>query len=161
MSAESRASGRVAGLQRSGGGVPKLPVDRVQVNLAGIEGDWQRDRRHHGGPDRALCLYSVDLIERLLAEGHPIFPGAIGENVTVGGIDWRLMIAGVRLTVGPVAIELTEFAVPCSTIAAAFIDRRIARVGEKANPGWSRIYARVLRAGSIAVGDPVAITSSP
>ncbi|HSE06328.1 MAG TPA: hypothetical protein VLK35_19425 [Methylomirabilota bacterium] len=40
----------------SPGGVPKLPVSSARVTALGLEGDAQRDREHHGGPDRALCL---------------------------------------------------------------------------------------------------------
>jgi MOSC domain-containing protein YiiM len=153
----SATAGRVVGLQRSGGGVPKMGVERTRVLLTGMEGDWQRDRRHHGGPDRALCLYSMDLIDALAAEGHPIAPGTVGENVTLAGIDWRMMQPGVRLTIGTVEVELTDFAAPCRTIRGSFVDERFKRISEKLYPGWSRVYARVLREGAIAVGDAVRV----
>ena len=151
--------GRVAGLQRSAGGVPKLPVERVAVRVTGLEGDVQRNRKHHGGPDRALCIYSLDLIQALVAEGHPIHPGATGENVTVSGIDWRAVQPGVRLRIGAVEAEVTAFAVPCRTIRTAFLDEEMTRIGEKAHPGWSRVYARVLVEGEIGVGDQVELRS--
>ena len=150
-------SGRVVGLQRSGGGVPKLPVTEAIVGEGGMEGDWQRNRKYHGGPDRALCLYSMELIEALQGEGHPIFPGSAGENVTLAGIDWREMQPGVRLAIGGAEVELTGFAVPCRTIAGSFVDGRSVRIGEKLYPGWSRVYARVLRGGRVAVGDEAAV----
>ena len=146
--------GRVAGLQRSGGGVPKGAVDRADVFFAGMDGDWQRNRKYHGGPDRALCLYSMELIDALAAEGHPMIPGAVGENVTLQGISWSVLQPGTRLRLGMVDVEVTAFALPCRTIRGAFADGRIARISEKANSGWSRVYVRVLREGSMAVGDP-------
>ncbi|MES2176612.1 MAG: MOSC domain-containing protein [Gemmatimonadota bacterium] len=149
--------GRIVGLQRSGGGVPKLPIERAVVGYGGIEGDWQRNRKHHGGPDRALCLYSMELIEPLVLEGHPIFPGAIGENVTISCLDWRLVQPGVRLRLGDVEVEATAFTVPCKTIAGAFADGRFVRVSEQLFPGWSRLYVRVLHPGEIAVHDAVTI----
>ena len=148
-------AGRVAGLQRSAGGVPKLPVERVAVRVTGMEGDVQRNRKYHGGPDRALCIYSLDLIQALVAEGHPIHPGATGENVTVSGIDWRAVQPGVRLRMGAVEAEVTAFAVPCRTIRAAFLDEAMTRISERVHPGWSRVYARVIVEGEIGVGDPV------
>lgn len=156
---EVRAA-RVAGLQRSGGGVPKLPIDRVRVSFSGMEGDWQRDRGHHGGPDRALCLYSSDLIAALAAEGHPIAPGSVGENVTIAGVDWREVQPGVRLTLGRLEIEVTAFAAPCRTIRESFAQGRFARISEKAYPGWSRVYARVLHEGEVAVGESVRVSGS-
>ena len=149
--------GTVAGLQRSGGGVPKLAVERVEVRRAGMEGDWQQNRRYHGGPDRALCLYSMDLIDALVAEGHPIAPGSTGENVTLRGITWSALKPGTRLDIGGATVEVTAFADPCRTIAGSFLKRRIARIAEKANPGWSRVYACIIREGVIAVGDSARI----
>lgn len=156
----SEIRGFVAGLQRSGGGVPKLPVAHAAVGLGGMEEDWQQNRRYHGGPDRALCLYSMELIDALAAEGHPISPGAIGENVTLAGIDWREVRPGVRLRMGTVEAEVVSYADPCRTIAGAFIGGRFVRASEKVNPGWSRVYVRILRAGAIAVGDAAALINS-
>jgi hypothetical protein len=75
----------------SDGGVPKLPRPWAHVRAAGVEGDRQENPIFHGGPDRAVCLYSSDLIEALQGEGHPIRPGTIGENLTLAGIDWTAM----------------------------------------------------------------------
>ncbi|HEY2067047.1 MAG TPA: MOSC domain-containing protein [Gemmatimonadaceae bacterium] len=149
--------GRIAGLQRSAGGVPKLPVEQAAVGPAGMEGDEQRDRRFHGGPDRALCLYSQERIDALFAEGHDISPGALGENVTIAGLSWDVVRPGVRLRLGGVDVEVTGFASPCSKLAGAFLDAAFTRVGQKVNPGWSRVYVRVLSEGALAVGDPVVL----
>ena len=153
--------GRVAGLQRSAGGVPKLPVESAVVRVTGMEGDAQRNRKYHGGSDRALCIYSLDLIQALAGEGHPIHPGATGENVTLSGIDWRDVRPGARLRLGAVEVEVTSFAVPCRTIRAAFVNEEITRIGEKMHPGWSRVYARVIVEGEIAVGDVADVTPCP
>jgi MOSC domain-containing protein YiiM len=149
--------GRITGLQRSGGGVPKLPVDHVHVNHDGMEGDRQRNLKHHGGPERALCLYSQELIDDLAMEGHPIVPGAVGENVTISGLDWREVQPGARIRLGAVTGVVTAFAIPCNTIREAFLDERSVRISEKVHPGWSRVYLRVEQPGEIAVGDPVEI----
>ena len=129
------------------------------MRVTGMEGDVQRNRKYHGGPDRALCIYSLDLIQALVAEGHPIHPGATGENVTVSGIDWRAVQPGVRLRMGAVEAEVTAFAVPCRTIRAAFLDEAMTRIGEKVHPGWSRVYARVIVEGEIGIGDQVELLS--
>lgn len=82
------------------GGVPKLPVAHAMVTELGLLGDRQRNRRYHGGPDRAVCLFSIERIEELVSEGHPVSSGSIGENITVRGLDWDLVVPGVRLRVG-------------------------------------------------------------
>lgn len=147
--------GRVTGLQRSAGGVPKLPVERAMVRTTGMEGDRQRDRRFHGGPERALCLYSQERLDALAAEGHPVVPGTLGENVTIAGLPWAEVRPGARVRIGEVEGVVTAFASPCQKIAGGFLDGVFTRVGQKPNPGWSRVYVRVLSEGTVAVGDAV------
>ena len=67
------------------------------------------------------------------------------------------MQPGARLRIGTVEVEIAAFAWPCSTIAAVFRDGDFTRVSEKVHPGWSRVYARILRAGDICVGDVVEV----
>ena len=69
--------GRVYQINISNGGVPKWPVPSAWVTYLGIEGDRHRSPSH-GGPERALCLFSLEVIRLLQAEGHPIEPGAVG-----------------------------------------------------------------------------------
>lgn len=123
-----------------------------------MAGDCQRNLKYHGGPDRALCLYSLERIEALAAEGHPIGVGSTGENVTLAGMDWRAVTPGVRLALGgDVVIEVTDYTKPCRTIQGSFAGRRSGRISQKTHPGWSRVYARVLAAGIVRVGDPVRV----
>ena len=84
----------------SPGGVPKLPVRSAEVTALELVGDAHNNNVVHGGPTRAVCLYSLERILALQAEGHPIFPGATGENVTLAGVDWDAVVPGVRLQAG-------------------------------------------------------------
>jgi MOSC domain-containing protein YiiM len=143
---------RVDSINVSDGGVPKRPVQAARVTVAGVAGDRQRDLRHHGGPDRALCLYSAELIEALCAEGHAMAAGAAGENLTVRGVDWNVMQVGVRFRVGGVVAEVTGFTTPCANIRDCFLRADIARISQKVHPGWSRVYARVLVEGEVTTG---------
>jgi MOSC domain-containing protein YiiM len=148
---------KIHSLNVSNGGVPKLPVPSCEVRPSGIAGDRQRDRRYHGGPQRAVSLYSLELLEALRAEGHPVAPGALGENLTLAGVDWSRMMPGAVIEAASVLLELTSYASPCANLRPYFSDGRFARVSEKQHPGWSRVYARVLRPGTVKIGDPVAI----
>jgi len=148
-------TGKVVSINRSDGGVPKQPVTECRVSENGLEGDRQRDLHFHGGPNRAVCLYSLEKIEALRSEGHPIAPGTIGENLTVSGLDWSLMVPDVLVEVGDALLELTKFAPPCTSIAGSFRDGDYSRVAQNIHPGWSRIYARVVKAGVVRVGDTI------
>jgi MOSC domain-containing protein YiiM len=151
--------GRITGLQRSNGGVPKLPVESAAVSQSGMEGDRQRNRRFHGGPDRALCLYSQELIDALEAEGHPIVRGAVGENVTIAGLPWGRVRPGATLTIGEVEVEVTSYTAPCENIEGAFMDGRFVRISQRVHPGWSRVYVRIRRGGTLRVGDEVRLAA--
>jgi len=137
------------------GGVPKHRVAQTFVLPEGVSGDKQRDLRYHGGPLRAVCLFSLERIEALEAEGHPIKPGSVGENLTVRGLDWASLKLGDRLRVGSALLELTSHAAPCKQLSACFIEAEFTRISEKTNPGWSRLYAKVLEPGPVAEGDAV------
>jgi MOSC domain-containing protein YiiM len=152
-------SGRIFHLARSNGGAPKLTVTEGMVGELGLEGDRQKHTKFHGGPTRALCLYSLELIQKLQAEGHPIYPASTGENVTISGLDWSALAVGSRLRLGPdVLVELTELATPCKQIAASFIDRAYKRLGI---PGEMRWYCRVHTGGLLRIAMPVEMGSSP
>ena len=150
-------TGKVFSINISDGGVPKLPVDECRITKLGLEGDRQRDLRYHGGLDRAVSLFSLEQVQALQAEGHPIANGSIGENLTLGGLDWARFVPGARVTVGPVVLELTRYASPCQNIAGSFAGGDISRVAQKIRPGWSRLYARVLEEGVVRAGDPVSV----
>lgn len=144
---------RIFQINTSPGGVPKLARQRAQVTFDGLDEDRQQNLKHHGGPDRALCLYSLERILALQAEGHPIFPGAAGENLTISGLPWEEIEPGQRLRLGDeVEIEVVSYTVPCATIKGCFDGGNANRISQKHHPGWSRVYARVVRPGPIAVG---------
>lgn len=142
----------------SQGGVPKTPIHVAQVTINGVEGDRQKNLKYHGGPDRAVCLYSLERIMTLQREGHSIWPGATGENFTIFGLDWNRITPYSQVSVGEeVLLEVTEYAVPCQQISFWFNDRKSKRISQKLHPGWSRVYCRVLEEGIVRPGDRVQI----
>lgn len=155
-------TGRVHQVSLSKGGVPKLAVAHAYASRLGLEGDRQNDTKHHGGPDRAVCLFSLEVIRLLQAEGHPIAPGSTGENVTIEGIDWAAVRPGDRLEFehGPI-LEITRHTTPCSKIRASFIDGDASRLRHDRYPGQSRLYARVLIPGELRPGQAVRHRPAP
>jgi MOSC domain-containing protein YiiM len=143
-------------LNCSDGGVPKGRVEEAVVTETGLVGDHQAHHKIHGGPERALCLYSLERIEELQREGHPITPGSAGENVTVKGLDWSELKPGARLALGgEVVVEITSYTNPCNSITASFIKGDFRRISQKKHPGYSRLYARVISTGRLRVGQEV------
>ena len=157
--------GIVTQVSRSDGGVPKLAVaGPVSIGLAGVQGDRQRDLRHHGGPFRAILMIAAGVLEDLAKQGFTVYPGALGENLTVAGLnpaDWR---RGQRYRIGAdLVIELTTLREPCSNlfpygryIGEQLYDARC-RAGDTSSPNWARggFYASVVEGGMVGTGAPV------
>ena len=98
-------SGEVHSINVSSGGVPKSRVESAEIMKTGVEGDFNRFRDGRGGDtDRAVCIFSLELIERLKHEGHPIEIGSTGENLTIRGVEWESLSEGKHLEIGDVVL---------------------------------------------------------
>lgn len=149
---ENTASGEVATLHTSRGGVPKKAVDAVEIDIGGVVGDKQANRTHHGRPWQAVCLWSKEVVDAFAAAGHPLRAGCAGENVSVSGIDWSLVRPGTFIEIGEAELHVTAYSIPCSKNAAWFSDRDFQKMSHER--GWvSRVYALVRRPGRVAAGD--------
>ena len=133
-----------------------------------VEGDHWRNPIFHGGPKKAVLMASAELIDSLATQGFPVFYGALGENLTVAGLDPHNWRAGQRYRLGPDAvIELTTVRTPCGNlnvyrpeIKAELYDAQC-KAGDVASPHWAHggFYARVIRPGLIQAGDAVILES--
>ena len=144
----------LAQLNISPGGMPKRPIPAARVTVEGVEGDWQKSRKYHGGPNRAICLYSEELYDWLREQGVKVQSGDIGENFTTRGLDLQKLAKGDRLRVGGCVIELTDVRVPCNQLKKWDADLPELIVGRS---GW---VAKVIADGPVKPGDPIEILSS-
>ena len=144
--------------------MPKLPVPEAEVTPTGIVGDTWR-RPFHGGRRKAILLITAEAVDHLLAQGFPVFYGALGENITTRGLDHRRLRIGQRYRVGEAVIELREVRLPCATIdvygrgiQAATYDAK-AQAGDPTSACWglSGFYASVACPGRIRVGNAIAL----
>lgn len=133
-------------------GLPKKAITHADVTWKGIKGDVQSERKHHGRPWQALCVWSTDAIERLRAEGHPIGPGFAGENITVAHIPSEAFRPGAHFRVGTVRGFFTAYAIPCKKNSAWFANGDFTRMSHERG-AESRVYAMVTTQGVINIGD--------
>ena len=147
-----RSEGTVVQLSVSPGGLPKLPIESADVTWKGMAGDRQATRLHHGRPWQALCIWSAEVIEDFRRAGHPLAAGLAGENITVAGLPWADVRAGVRIRVGEVLCEVSAYTLPCNSNKRWFIDGDFTVMHYERGP-VSRVYATVLEPGRITVGD--------
>lgn len=148
----------------SSGGVPKRAIPSGELTPAGITGDaWRYP--FHGGPRQAVLLITLEGIDELVAQGYPLYPGALGENLTTRGLDRRALRFGQRLRVGRATIELTKMRQPCATlnvygpgVQAAMYDARVVK-GDHESPKWglSGFYASVVEPGTVNPGDAITL----
>lgn len=134
----------------SPGGMPKRPVLSARVRKTGVDGDRQRNLKVHGGPDRAVCLYSEELYAWLREQGVNVSNGDVGENFTTAGLDLLRLARGDRLRVGgDCVIEITKVRTPCSQLKKWDPDLPELIVGHS---GW---VAKVVEEGTVKPGDPI------
>ena len=145
-------SAHLVQVSTSPGGMPKLARAEAVVYLDGVADDWQKNRKYHGGRDRAVCLFSVELYDRLRAQFQiDLPPGSVGENFTTVGIDLDALGPGDELAVGTCRIQVAQVREPCRSLSRW--DKRLA----KAMFGHSGWVCRVLVGGTVRPGDPVAV----
>jgi len=152
------STGLVVSVNTSPGGVPKRPIVGGRIHWRGLEGDAHSEPEPiHGTPEQAICLYAVEAIERVRADGDQAFPGAYGENLTILGLDWLALRHGDRVRIGSAGplLMLTDFATPCDTQARWFVDGRYGRISARKHPEDARWYASVLEEGYVEPGDEV------
>lgn len=136
----------------------------VRVGAEGLEGDQQGDRRHHGGPDKALLAYGVSRYPLWRAElplrATRAVAGAFGENLAVDGLtEDEVCVGDVWRVGGEVRLQVSEPRQPCSTLARHWdLTEIVGMVERTARAGW---YHRVLTTGAIRAGDVMELESRP
>jgi MOSC domain-containing protein YiiM len=127
-------------------GGAKSPVPQAMLRASGFEGDGQGDRRNHGGPDKAVCVYpSVHYPHWQRMLGRRLDPGAFSENLTVSGIWEARVCVGDVFRTGEAVVQVSTPWTPCDKVAG--------KNGEKQLPKWisgsgyTGFYMRVLEEG--------------
>jgi MOSC domain-containing protein YiiM len=136
----------------------KQPVAAAWAGPLGLAGDEQADHDNHGGPDKALCVYSFvhyPYWEQVL--GKPLAPAAFSENLTVSGLDEAGVHLGDILCAGEARVQVTYPRTPCAKLARKLRRKDLAPLIH-AN-GFSGFYLRVLTPGRIAAGDPFEVVT--
>ena len=152
-------SGSVVGLfATTVGGVPKPSVDSIEVETLGIKDEIIRDKKHHGGADKAVCLLTQDVLQQLQDDGHPIVGGSTGENILID-VPFDSLRPGIQIEFREVKLEITMAASPCKTIGDSFINQNFNAISDKKYPGRTRWYARVLVEGTVHQNEQLTINS--
>jgi MOSC domain-containing protein YiiM len=143
-------------------GIDTTPVDgAIVVGLDGITGDEQADRRHHGGPEKALFVYPSEHYSywRRALDLGGIGPGGFGENLVVRGCTESDFCLGDVVRIGTVEAQVSQPRRPCWKPARRWGIRDLAiRIEQTGLTGW---YLRIRSPGALAAGDPIELVSRP
>lgn len=154
-------TGRPKRLDRDGdpwtSAIFKEPVSGpILLRRVNLEGDEQADLRVHGGPDKAVCVYSGDHYPVWREHFPRMQPGAFGENFTVADCTEATVCIGDIYQAGDAMVQVSQPRQPCWKLGRKWDAEELpALVAKSGRTGW---YFRVLTEGSVAAGDPLLLT---
>ncbi len=126
----------------------KKGTQKKNIGSARLVEDWGIEGDAHAGKwHRQVSLLSHEKVEAFRACGAEVADGAFGENLVVSGIDFRTLPVGTRLRCGEVLLELTQIGKECHSHCEIF-----KVMGDCIMPREG-VFTRVLRGGTISVGD--------
>ncbi|MGE7758632.1 MOSC domain-containing protein [Peribacillus sp. NPDC097895] len=132
--------------------IKKEPVDGpIFLSKVGLVGDEQA-YEHHGGENKALCLYPYDHYDHWKPSFQNMIDTAqFGENITVRGLTEDKAHIGDIFSLGEAIIQVSEPRNPCYKLAAKYeVPSLIVQVR---NTGYTGFLLRVLREGMISSND--------
>jgi MOSC domain-containing protein YiiM len=136
-------------------GICKKPVSgQVTLRALGFDGDGVADTRNHGGPDKAICVYSLDhypFWEKTL--GIKVPAAAFGENLSVSNLKEDDVCIGDIFLLGTAAVQISQPRQPCKTLAARYGRNDLVKL--VVNSGYSGFYFRVIQEGVVKKGNPL------
>lgn len=119
-----------------------------------FEGDGQADLIHHGGVDKAVCVYCFEHYsywEQVL--GRILEPGAFGENLTVTGLPEQEVCIGDIFQLGEALVQVTQPRRPCHKLAKRYAHKELPV--QVQDTGYTGYYLRVLREGMVSPRDTI------
>ena len=138
--------------------IAKKPVQgAVSLGEENFAGDYQANRKYHGGPDKAVCAYSCEHFPVWNARFELTLPGgAFGENLTVADLTEDKICVGDVLAIGTAILQISQPRMPCASVAKRWNRPDLPQA--MMDTGFTGFYCRVLRTGDIEAGQVVAIT---
>ena len=156
------APGLVSAIDKHEAGHP------LWCSFSGLEGDEQSDKRHHGGPDRALHYYPADHYPwwktwqtalGLPAPRASWQPAAFGENLSGLGLTETQACIGDVYRLGEALIQISQPRSPCFKLNQRFGYGQMSQVMQlNGRCGW---LLRVLEEGTVAPQETMELVDRP
>lgn len=140
--------------------IGKVTVNKAALTKNGFVGDEVASPEFHGGPDRAVCLYSHEHYRQWGKEfNHPFSPPAFGENICVSGMTEKEVYIGEVYRLGEAVIQVCQGRIPCSKISKYNGDQALLK--RIVDTGFTGYFFRVLEEGEINVNSSIVLIDRP
>jgi MOSC domain-containing protein YiiM len=125
------------------------------VRADGLAGDEQADRRHHGGPSKALLVYACEHYAEPTSPAYGLPVGSLGENVSTRGLLESDVRIGDVFSLGETMVQVSQPRRPCFKMAARHgLPQLPVRMQDAGHTGY---YLRVLVPGEVEAGQPMTL----
>lgn len=134
-------------------GINKKQVkEPVYLSFVKFNGDGQADLVHHGGVDKAVCVYTGDHYPYWEKElNQNLVYGAFGENITVSGMREEDVCIGDTFELGQAIVQVTQPRQPCFKLAKKYNIPKLPLYFQET--GYTGFYFRVLKEGWVSSVD--------
>ncbi|HFJ9315164.1 TPA: MOSC domain-containing protein [Bacillus tropicus] len=134
-------------------GINKKQVkEPVYLSFVKFNGDGQADLVHHGGVDKAVCVYTGDHYPYWKKElNQDLVYGAFGENITVSGMREEDVCIGDMFELGQAIVQVTQPRQPCFKLAKKYNIPKLPLYFQET--GYTGFYFRVLKEGWVSSVD--------
>ncbi|MEB8804404.1 MOSC domain-containing protein [Bacillus cereus] len=134
-------------------GINKKQVkEPVYLSFVKFNGDGQADLVHHGGVDKAVCVYTGDHYPYWEKElNQDLVYGAFGENITVSGMSEEDVCIGDTFELGQAIVQVTQPRQPCFKLAKKYNIPKLPLYFQET--GYTGFYFRVLKEGWVSSVD--------
>ncbi|KXH87524.1 MOSC domain-containing protein [Sporosarcina sp. HYO08] len=142
-------------------GIHKTPVSSpVFLSTLNFTGDGQGDLVHHGGVEKAVCVYPSEHYpywEKTL--GKPLDAGAFGENLTLQGLTEDEVHIGDSFKIGEAVVQVSQPRQPCYKLSLVHERKDMSLLVQ--HTGYTGFYFRVLKEGMVSPTDVLVRISQP
>lgn len=138
-------------------GICEQPVSGpLRLLKTGFEGNGVGNLKHHGGSEKAVCVYSSDHYPYWKDTfGMRLPVAAFGENLTVSGFHEDDICIGDIFQLGTTVVQVSQPRQPCATLAARYGRDDMIRL--VVDSGYTGCYFRVLEEGVVQKGEELII----
>ena len=138
-------------------GIFKTATDSpLFLSFSNFEGDGQGDLVHHGGRDKAVCVYAYEHYAYWEKElNKPLSYGAFGENITVKGLVEMDVCIGDIFQLGKAVVQISQPRQPCYKLSMKHDEPEL--LLKVQDTGYTGYYFRVLEEGMVSKADGISL----